>query len=175
MTESQKNLISLLAHALFDEPTNVSITPEIATEAQAQAVSSLITTDNKVLAANIRVLHAHAQLTELLHDIPYTTFKGYASAYYYPNPSYRPMGDVDFITAPEYYEETARRLINAGYVEENSEHQRHRGFRKNKIEIELHSGSDRWRFRADQLWLSGHDQRRGCDYFGILCYEGSYQ
>lgn len=82
MTETQRNLLSLLAHALFNAPTTATLTEEVKVEAQAQAVSSLITADNIVLASNIRVLHAHAQLTELLQDIPFTTFKGYASAYY---------------------------------------------------------------------------------------------
>lgn len=138
-TESQKDLLSLLAHALFNTPTTSTLTDELKSEAQAHAVSSLIMTDNKTLASNIRVLNAHAELTELFQDIPFTTFKGYAFAFYYPKPGYRPMGDVDLITAPEYYTEAARRLVNAGYVEENSEHQRHKGFRKNKIEVELHS------------------------------------
>jgi hypothetical protein len=40
------------------------------------------------------VINAHAELTELLGDIPFTTFKGYASVYYYPQPIYRPKGDV---------------------------------------------------------------------------------
>lgn len=114
MTETQRNLLSLLAHALFSAPTAAILTDEIKAEAQAQAVSSLITTDYNVLASNIRVLHAHAQLTETLSGIPFTTFKGYASAYYYPKPSYRPMGDVDFITAPEYYEEAVKRHIDSG-------------------------------------------------------------
>ena len=139
MTKDQSNLLQLLSHTLFNEPTTATLTDEIRLEAQAQAVSALIMTDNKVLAANIRVLHAHAQLTELLQDIPFTTFKGYASAYYYPKPSYRPMGDVDIITAPEYYEKAVKRLIKAGYIEEHSEHERHRSFRYRKVEIELHS------------------------------------
>jgi len=49
------------------------------------------------------------------------------------------MGDVDFITDPEYYEEAARRLIKAGYVERNTTHERHKAFRKDKVEVELHS------------------------------------
>lgn len=139
MTEEQQNLLSLLAHALFDEPTTVTITDEIKAEAQVQAVSSLIMTDNKVLATNIRVFNIHAQLTEILTGIPFTTFKGYASAYYYPKPSYRPMGDVDFIIPLEYYEEAVKRLIEAGYVERDTTHERHKAFRKDRVEVELHS------------------------------------
>ncbi len=31
------------------------------------------------------------------------------------------MGDVDIITAPEYYEKAVKRLIKAGYIEEHSD------------------------------------------------------
>ena len=97
MTEAQRGLLKLLAHRLFGVPTAVMVKDGIILEAQAQAVSSIITKDYKTIGQNIRVLNAHAQLTTTLKDIPFTTFKGYASAYYYTNPSCRPMGDVDFI------------------------------------------------------------------------------
>jgi len=139
MTKEQSGLLSLLSQKLFNRPTIVSITDDIKAEAQAQAVSTLISSEYKILGKNIRVINAHAELSTLLHDIPFTTFKGYASAYYYPQPIYRPMGDVDFIVSPENYNAAVERLINAGNTRTGSEHERHEAFRKDKITFELHS------------------------------------
>lgn len=139
MTKEQSDRLSLLSQKLFNKPTSVLITDDIKAEAQAQAVSTLISSDCKTLGKNIRVINAHAELSTLLHDIPFTTFKGYASAYYYPQPIYRPMGDVDFIVSPENYNAAVERLINAGYTRTGSEHERHEAFRKDKITFELHS------------------------------------
>ena len=139
MTKEQSELLSLLSQRLFNKPRIVSITDDIKAEAQAQAVSTLIRSDYKTLGKNIRVINAHVELTQLFSDIPFTTFKGYASAYYYPQPTYRPMGDVDFIVSPENYNAAVERLINAGYTRTGSEHERHEAFRKDKITFELHS------------------------------------
>lgn len=139
MTKEQSDLLSLLSQKLFNKPTSVLITDSIKAEARAQAVSTLITSDYKTLGKNIRVINAHAELTGILSGISFITFKGYASAYYYPQPIYRPMGDVDFIVSPENYNAAVERLINAGYTRTGSEHERHEAFRKDKITFELHS------------------------------------
>ena len=139
MTKEQSDLLSLLSQKLFTKPTSVLITDSIKAEARAQAVSTLITSDYKTLGKNIRVINAHAELTGILSSISFITFKGYASAYYYPQPIYRPMGDVDFIVSPENYNAAVERLINAGYTRTGSEHERHEAFRKDKITFELHS------------------------------------
>lgn len=139
MTKEQSDLLSLLGQKLFNKPISVSITDEIKAEAQAQAVSTLISSDYKILGKNIRVINAHAELSTLLHDLPFSTFKGYASAYYYSQPIYRPMGDVDFIVSPENYSAAVEKLINAGYTRTGSEHERHEAFRKDKVTFELHS------------------------------------
>jgi hypothetical protein len=139
MTKEQSDLLSLLSQKLFNKPTSLSITDSIKAEAQAQAVSTLIASDYKTLGKNIRVINAHADLTEVFDDIPFTSFKGYASACYYPQPIYRPMGDVDFIVSPENYDPAVEKLINAGYTRTGSEHERHEVFRKDKVTFELHS------------------------------------
>ena len=139
MTTTQEQLLSLLSHVLFNSPTTAIITPEIEAEAQLQAVSTLISTDYRTLGANIRVFNAHAELTRILAGIPFTTFKGYASAYYYPIPAKRPMGDVDFITTPTYYSATVDRLLAAGWKKSNADHDRHESFQKNKVTLELHT------------------------------------
>ena len=139
MTKEQSDLLSLLSQKLFNKPTSAAITDDVKAEAQAQAVSTLITSDYKTLGKNIRVINAHAELSTILHDLPFTTFKGYASAYYYPQPIYRPMGDVDFIVAQENYWASVESLENARYTKKASEHERHETFRKDKITVELHS------------------------------------
>ena len=139
MTPSQKHLLRILSCVLFDSTITYSISKEILEEARAQSVSTIITQDYKVLASNIRLHHAHAVLTEVLDGISFTTFKGFASAYYYPNPAYRPMGDVDFIVPFEYYETCEKCLIEAGWVKQGKEHERHESFRKDKVTYELHS------------------------------------
>ncbi len=82
MTEIQKQLLSLLKHALFKAPTDVTETPEIVAEAEArsQSVSTLVARDNVTLAQNLRVINVYTELTEVFGGIPFTTFKGYASA-----------------------------------------------------------------------------------------------
>ncbi len=49
MTKEQSDLLSLLGQKLFNKPISVSITDEIKAEAQAQAVSTLISSDYKIL------------------------------------------------------------------------------------------------------------------------------
>lgn len=141
MTPSQDQLLCLLSCFLFNSSISdsIPITKEIQEEAHIQSVSTIITQDYKVLASNIRLLHAHAILTESLAGIPFTTFKGFASAYYYPNPAYRPMGDVDFIVPSEHYETCVKRLIESGWAKQGKEHERHESFRKDKVTYELHS------------------------------------
>ena len=84
MTREQSELLSLLSHKLFNKTIEAAITDDVKREAEAQAVSTLITSDYKILGKNIRVINAHSELMKLMTGIPFTTFKGYASAYYYP-------------------------------------------------------------------------------------------
>ena len=139
MNKNQEQLLVCLAHSLFQRQSTVTITQEILEEAKAQAVSSIITCDYQVLGQNIRIINAHADLTRILEEIPFTTFKGYASACYYPNPYNRTMGDVDFIVDSKEYLKCIEKLQEAGYKECNSDHERHKSFINDKIMFELHS------------------------------------
>lgn len=138
MTDVQKELLRLLSKVLFQNNTIDAATEEILREAKTQAVSTLISPDYSALAANIRVVHAHAELTELLKDIPFTTFKGYASAYYYPIPTRRVMGDVDFIVSKSYFQRTTELLVANGWKEVKEKHSRHTSLFKGNINFELH-------------------------------------
>lgn len=138
MTTTQEQVLNLLSHVLFGTPSAVSVTQKIIEEAKAQSVSTLIATDYSTQADSIRNIAAHADLTQTLTGIPFTTFKGYASAYYYPIPAKRPMGDVDFMTDSDHYQDVIRLLGENGWKKLHHEHDRHESFRKEKINFELH-------------------------------------
>lgn len=139
MTDVQRQLLEILSCTLYGRSSSLDITQEVLSEAREQAVSSLITKDYSVMGTNIRVIRAHAELTTLLQPISFTTFKGYASAYYYPEPFNRPMGDVDFIVNPDQYLKAVETLTKAGFCKEKKGHDRHVSFHKNKVLFELHS------------------------------------
>ena len=139
MEDQQKKLLEMLSNALFENGEKTEPTEAVLHEARQQAVSSLIYTNYAVISKNITVDYAHAELTEVLKGIPFVTLKGYASAYYYPKPELRPMGDVDFYVSTEYYDIAVEKLIKAGYIQIEHEHERHIAFDKDRIEFELHS------------------------------------
>ena len=60
----------------------------------------------------------HAQLHKLMTErgIPYVTIKGLASAYYYPDPSLRDMGDVDFLVFEKNFEMAKQAVLSAGFA-----------------------------------------------------------
>lgn len=60
----------------------------------------------------------HDELNKLMtnNDIPYCTLKGLASAYYYPDPSLREMGDVDYLVQETDFEKAKQVALNAGFA-----------------------------------------------------------
>ncbi len=139
MLSYQMQLLSILAKVLFDRGRDIALTEEILHEARLQAVSSLVSNkEYALLSNNICVCVAHANLAKTLKDIPYVTIKGYASAYYYPTPCLRPMGDVDFYIDKKDLDETITALTNAGFQRTKSKYEKHLTFTKNKEIHELH-------------------------------------
>lgn len=139
MNDTQKDLLSLVANALFSIETDVKINDEIREEAKKQAVWGLI--DSKALAVfanNARVQYSHALLSRCMGDIPFTTIKGYASAYYYPVPIRRTMGDVDFLIDGKNLDEAEKKLLAEGFVPDH-ETSLHRCYRKGNILFEMHA------------------------------------
>lgn len=65
----------------------------------------------------------HGELHELMtaNDIPYVSMKGLASAMYYPEPSLRSMGDVDFLVAKENVAEAGKLLESIGFTIDHGE------------------------------------------------------
>ncbi len=106
----------------------------------------------------IRVLFEQTNLVNLFaeNEIPFVIFKGMAAAVYYPNPQIRTMGDIDFIVAPERYNDTVELLKKNGYTQDD-EHDtdRHYGFQKGGITFELHRRYSHDTFDVEPLVISG--------------------
>ncbi len=60
----------------------------------------------------------HAELHKLMTErgIPYVSMKGLASAYYYPDPSLRDMGDVDFLVYEKNFEMAKQSVLSVGFT-----------------------------------------------------------
>lgn len=85
----------------------------------------------------------HSELHELMtaNEIPYVAMKGFASAIYYPEPSLRSMGDVDFLVRPDDLEKTGKVLENAGFVIDHGEEEesKHIAYHRDPMSIwEMH-------------------------------------
>lgn len=160
ITPEQNDLLLLVSQALFDGQE--SFLPEagrvaaITAEAEKQTVLPLIapalrmadpsdpapmSRAARLLANNARVFYEHAELHELMTggQIPYVCLKGCASAAWYPDPTVRTMGDVDFLvreedlpTAGQLVESIGMRLhseeegIHYAYVRPGSTWEMHR-------------------------------------------------
>ncbi len=88
----------------------------------------------------MQLMYAQNSLVNLLKDkdISFVILKGTAAAIYYPNPSLRSFGDIDFYV-PEDLLVLVRKLLEENdYIFVHS-NERHIGYEKNGIEFELHS------------------------------------
>lgn len=157
LTKTESTLLSLVSNALFDTPFEFDDNVDwnlVEKEANEQAVFSLafnrhINTipieqiKQKVvvhiknnLSVNVNHIYTHKLMTS--NNIPYVILKGCASAYYYPEPIYRIMGDVDFLVPVEYFEQAKELLISEGFVPNPENHICHISFKKADKCIELH-------------------------------------
>lgn len=91
-------------------------------------------------AGNMSIHNQHAQLHHLLdkHGIDYCVLKGSASAYYYPNPTLRAMGDVDFLVAPDMIPRAIEILKDEGFTPWEEEHICHIVLHKPGAHWEMH-------------------------------------
>lgn len=160
MESYQTTLLQLLSKALFAR--NVALKQDdylqVLKEAKNQAVTQLVYSvlDQNLLSAeekkhweagaistvinNIKIIHNHELLHHWMEDaeIPYVILKGCASAYYYPNPSYRTMGDVDFFVPDNCLEKAGKTLEKEGLVPWDQEHIAHIVYRKKGMHLEMH-------------------------------------
>lgn len=88
----------------------------------------------------MRVLYEQNSLTSLLknNSIPFVIFKGTAAAIYYPLPSLRTYGDIDFYVPEDFFDLTRRLLEQSAFqcIENNN---RHYEYERNGMVFELHS------------------------------------
>ena len=140
MDEVKRSLLNTISSQLFGgEKPNIShnIILHVLKEAEAQTVFSLafaylqkeltiISAENfdelnekfyRNVILNTNNFQEHNELHELMESrqIPYVTIKGLASAYYYPDPSLRDMGDVDFLVFENDFESSKRAVLSAGF------------------------------------------------------------
>lgn len=140
MDEVKRSLLNTISFQLFGgEKPNIShnIILHVLKEAEAQTVFSLafayLQKELTIISAgdfdelnekfyrnvilNTNNFQEHNELHELMESrqIPYVTIKGLASAYYYPDPSLRDMGDVDFLVFENDFEASKRSVLSAGF------------------------------------------------------------
>lgn len=68
--------------------------------------------------SNTNNFQEHGELHRLMktNGIAYSTLKGIASAYYYPDPSLREMGDVDFLVYQKDFQRAAQVVSDSGFT-----------------------------------------------------------
>ncbi len=161
LNTTQKAVLSLLKSALFGSeallPDSLNWR-EVFVECQRQTVAALafssvpkgaLTDDqyNKwkrlskmVIANNLQVSFDHTSLHQLLSEngIPYVILKGCASAAYYPEPSLRMMGDVDFLVYKDNIEAVTALLCKNGFEYDKAFNPYERAFSKEESVWELH-------------------------------------
>ena len=89
----------------------------------------------------VRILHYQEQLYRLFkeNEIPMVVLKGTAAAIYYPNPSQRVMGDIDFIVPEGVFEKAKNTLIENRYVViDDPSYLRHIDISKDGVSFEMH-------------------------------------
>lgn len=158
---TQKMLLSLLAHNLFSAPL-VHIPDvdwdEVLNESVMQSVFLLAFQNHKelpldaetrmklnnrlmpYLAKNISCFQDHTYLHSLLdsNGITYCILKGASSAHYYPDPLLRAMGDVDFFVPSNDLEKAKEVLTSVGFECSGTNHKYHIVFKKDKMHCEMH-------------------------------------
>lgn len=159
LTKTESTLLLLLSRVLFShEAKNLQTTEwiELEKEALAQAVFPLVFSDDFIIpqeirnitkqqlqasiANNLRIDYNHCYTHELMerNGIPYVILKGYSSARYYPDPIYRPMGDVDILVQEDYFERAREVLEEEGFIGSKENHICHIAYRRDKDHLELH-------------------------------------
>ena len=126
LEESRKQAVFCLA------AQSASLTGEACDRIRKQSLSAI--------RRNMDILLQHQYLHELMTKagIPYVVLKGAASAYYYPLPHQRMMGDVDFLVPGDDVERTAELLKAEGFTPSDDHHDFHIAFHKERMNFELH-------------------------------------
>lgn len=70
--------------------------------------------------------------------IPFVILKGATADCYYPQPSYRCMGDIDLLVKPRDFDKAYQLMLDNGYILFDDKNSRHIELSKNKVLFELH-------------------------------------
>lgn len=161
MTNEQGLLLKLISKALFSRNIDQNEFTDwdgVFNEAKAQSVFLLAyqTADRSVvpeetinkwknnagaaLVNNVMVIKNHVRIDEWMTKagIPYVILKGCASANYYPDPTLRAMGDVDFLVPTECVKAAGNILEDKGFHSEDNGHPAHIGYYDRSGVYELH-------------------------------------
>lgn len=159
MTNEERVLLELLKASLFGLPPQLPAQvdwPAVKTEAGSQTVLGIAAQavppesyapwkrdERTVVINSAQKAYAEQELLALFsaQGIPLVILKGSAAAVYYPKPSRRWMGDIDFLVPQAQFAQAETLMLENGYVlrdgdKANSE--RDMAFYKNGIEFELH-------------------------------------
>lgn len=161
LSDTQKAICDLLANHLFGRETSVEAEMDwraILEESYLQGVHMIVGQvaarngapseilaeyKRSMIARMIRDYHVHGSHTALhgvmmKHGLRYTVIKGVASANYYPDPSLRSMGDVDFLVRREEEKTILEVLQSEGYEVLEQDRDHHVILQKDKIRLEMH-------------------------------------
>lgn len=153
MTVTEKKLLNFISDSLRNgSGLDFVADDEIVKEARQHGVAGFVAGKEERLsniARYVKYLYCEEELIKLLerHNIPLVILKGSAAAVYYPEPSLRSFGDVDFLVPGELYEKSKRILCDNGFEEKGEQDEnRHCGFVKDGFAYEMHH-----RFSYDDL------------------------
>ena len=170
MNRHQLALCDLIGASLFGRQPEISDDVdfnEILKEARDQAVVALVSVsvpENIRQSWRIPIMQSKAHFMRSLYEqtalvsllkganIPFVIIKGAAAAVYYPDPSVRTMGDVDFLVPEEYFDAAYSLLCDNGYLPKGDYGDgRDYSFFKGGILLELHK-----RFSDEDCDIDGY-------------------
>ena len=114
----------------------------------------------------IRILHYQDGLCRLLReaDIPFVILKGTAAAMYYPDPTQRTMGDIDYLVPEAHFDRAAALLTENGYSGDRGERKwrsTSQGLRKSSVLYYDSHIDGVVRERSAVFTADGHGAERG--------------
>ena len=161
LTAAQRAMLNLVGHSLFDMPLAIDSDidwSEVLKESIAQSVPLVAFKDlaelpigaataemlrryiKRCSLGNLNCFRGHEYLHKLMTEngVRYCVIKGAASAYRYPDPRLRSMGDVDFYVSPEELERAREVVQRDGFLMEHTDSEHHDCLKKGSLFMELH-------------------------------------
>ena len=146
LTQTQKVILALTSASLFGKQVNIpadidwwkvleecgyqSVLVQVFATAQPHLPEEIRKKwgmlCNRIIAKNTRVEWEHFELHKIMSqgNIPYVVMKGSASSMYYPDPSLRMMGDVDFLVSTENLQKADELIVRAGFDRQETDEEK---------------------------------------------------